>query len=134
MGRILSLTTIYGVRIPGVDDNSYGEDFFNFSEPFWTPFKDFPEDAFLSDDTDIWDIESALQQRFPSLSIEISYIDDYVGGAILGIDATRSSAYGVDPFEITIHYLDAGVEELQEACILTGIPFEPQWWGLLSYG
>lgn len=127
MGRMLLVTVGYGIVLPWGEDEE-----FDFSNEFYTPFKDEEED----DAPDLWDVLEEVVRRFPFLEHESATLNDYQGDYALLLKYPITRGWDTKIFNpnigrtVNVEY----VNQLEQAAELLGVPFNPSWLVVPSYG
>lgn len=145
MGRYLSFSTGIGISLP--TDGDLWFDSYNGELRDIPAFEIFPDRSEFSNpddaefDADYLDeqfFELFLPEKFPALILAYSYNEDWNGwSAPLVFGESTYAHYGspVDAIPQSVPVLTSEEEEqLEELCILLGVPYEPQWYVAVAYG
>lgn len=134
MGRTLSVHVGFGVVLPWGEDNEF--DF--ASNSFYGGFYETDEDEREEWDTpDTYEVLSHIVQTYPALEEDTAYFSDYRGDSVLFIKSTVARTWDADvlpfrPMDVVI--LPDDLDQLREAAELLGVPYEPSWLAVASYG
>lgn len=123
MGSWVDSKVGYGLRLPSEEDVEYKPS--EWAMQFYSE-----EDEQI---TDWYELGEALEDRFPGTEFIYQYVHDYSAGSVLMIGRRSTDYTGIG----TVEMVPATPEHygaLKQVAELLDIPFDPQWYVVVSYG
>lgn len=134
MGSSLSVYVGYGVVLPWGEDSEFDFAGNHFYEGFYETDEGEREEW---DRPDTYEVLSYITKTYPALEDHSGYIHDYSCDDVLFVKSTVSRAWDGEPLRfrpMDVVVLPDDLDQLREAAELLGVPHEPSWLAVASYG
>lgn len=128
MSNTLGASFGYGITIPNGEDDEY--EFDTSPGSYLAPFLG---DSYGGESVDWYAALEALAERL-HLHYEVAYLHDYSGGSVLFAEPVITSYESIHTFQKVPEISEIQIRSLEVAAETLGLPFQPTWVLVASYG